>query len=109
MSTVVTKTNKIRIYRVTEGDLERGTELKLEMVRQVESMGEARGWLKSKECLLEQLRDRHTTEAQFIIIPEKDHYKLMPVTVILSQTLADKSASPGDVVRGMRIKEDQAS
>jgi len=98
--------SQTRIYRVLEGDLQSGSPLRLELVRQVSSVGEARKWLKSRECFGEQLRDRNVTQAEFLIIPEKDHYRLMPVTVIIAENLTESGKTKNnEQIRGMVLKK----
>jgi hypothetical protein len=95
--------SKTRIYRIIEGSLSDKDPLKLELVREVESVSEARKWIKSTDCFKEQIRDRQVEQAEFLIIPEKDHYRLMPVTVVISESLADGEETKNEVVRGMRL------
>jgi hypothetical protein len=106
VSEVETIHSQTRIYRIIEGELQNDhVPLKLELVRKVNSVSDARKWLKSRECFTEQIRDRNVSQAEFLIIPEKDHYRLMPVTVIVSESLVESAKTKSDsVIRGMRLK-----
>jgi hypothetical protein len=87
-----------RIYRILEGQLDDDrpdARLVMELVRVEPSLALARSWLKSRDCFETQLKARGIGSSEFVIVQEKEHYSLQPVTVLVSESLDERRLRKG--------------